>query len=462
LKIKLLAGLLLVGVSISTLIACDMGTSISDTSLPTSSSETPIRALWLWSPGGSLASKDEQDNFFRVLTEGDFNTAYVQVAVDILQKQGDIVATFIDRAHSLGINIYGIVARRLPRTSGDNGISIVPDPDPSLDRSLIEAYLQYNFSYPNTKIDGIIWDIEPIENNMLGMVDYMHAVKNYSYQGQTLLDQGMKLAIFCAAPRFLTSPRGDYKRMPEVAKMYQEFDLIAFSTYWDDFNWVKWAAGDGPQMCETLGIDFVVGFESDESTENSILWVNSSLFKSGKQRYFELVTQSDDFFRQWIHYKGSYLHHWGSAISWWWEIAETEILPGNYHPGDTIPVMVKLFRGRQYSTSVVGIKVSIRYQDLNWMFSKVVALYKEVTVIIDCSIPGKAPPAMYDVQVSTWDLDLNMDNGPRTSFLLNNSSVAQLESLTMEELEAASLSGTRLPFVKLDSEQLTLNVLPTN
>jgi hypothetical protein len=418
-----------------------------------------ISGLWSWSAIDHIKDKIQQENFFRVVTRGHFNQVYLRLEPEAFVKDAGSISAFIARAHSLNINIYIIVSRHLASTT-DKGELTAAAPDPAVDKAFVESLLRYNSLYTDAKFDGIIWDIEPLLNNMLGMTEYMHSISSYSFDGRTLRDQGMTLALFCVSPEYMTNPRNDPGRFSEIETMFKEFDLIVFSTYWDDLEMIKLSAGGGPQLCEALGIDFLVGFESDEHTTADNNGVNSSLYQAGKQRYYELVDQCNVYFAQWASYRGTYLHHWMSSVNGWWDIEQVRILEPQIISGSELRISVRLNRGRQYSTSIVGIKASLTDGSTIIKTSRVVALDTRATVILTLQLPDTTPPGRYTLEVSSWDMDVNMENGRRTSLLLQSLAGFDLESLRMNDQLFGNINGARSPFVKLDAINVILGVNP--
>ena len=408
------------------------------------------RAAYVWELSGDIFRDvdGEQDNFLRIMQAGGFTIAYMQFYENQLRDEGAAIEAFVARANALGIQIHGLLGYRgvtptldTPSNLGGGGTQ----------RSYYEAFLGYNIAHPAAPITGFNWDFEPLHGNMTKMRDYMRAAKLVSVSGQTMVSQGWILSIYADAPYYLADPRGDLVGVLAATDMYREFDVICINSYWNSLQGIISHAADGPAVCQAEGIDFLIGMESTDLSNTTL-----TLWNAGKEYYEATVLPGlDSVFGSLSRYQGTYLHHMAGGINRWW-MMESVTFPGStaYDPA-VLPVVLEVtvdLKLLHYdSRYAYGIKVSL-VGPTTYTGSKILALspMEGDSVVVPVTIPAGAPPGAYSIVVDTWQLD-SWDWGyPRASILLSNITEAELEALTMPQLEALNIVGARNPFVRLD------------
>ena len=405
------------------------------------SSDPPTKALYVWSQGyNMLLFESERDRFFDIAEREGINTVYFSIDVDsvnffrrVWRGVANGYLGFIRAAQARDIEIHALIS----------GPASTVLPNPVAHQAYIEAILKYNVENAGYEFAGINWDVEPLTNIASQMVDYMQTMKAISYSGQTIVSQGLILSAYLDAPYYLGSG---------ARELYREFDVIALNTYEDSVGGVIARARDGPRICEEEGIQFLIGVETDE-LPTSRYW--NTLYEEGRDTYHILEAGIDTYFaNSYPQYAGQYLHHFGKAVSWWYMISATAWPQGEYQAGQQVPVTVTLRRSDIYPSGPIGVLLRIRGDTGNtWEVSRIVVLSGRETraVTLEWTVPDSAPAGSYDIEVSTWDIDLGGNNSTLyyTDF---NGDKAAMEAIDMAELTAMSgLSGMRDPFVPLDN-----------
>lgn len=416
-----------------------------------------MRPVYVWELSGNLIRNTEgaQDNFFRIMQAGGFDIAYVQFYESHIAFEAAAVEAFVARANAAGIQIHGILGAQISGgfptldSLAYEGGGIV-----STHRTYYQAFLRYNIEHPTAQITGMNWDFESIMGRSTEMRDYMRAAKLVDYNGETMVSQGWQLSIYCDAPYWQAGqPYGNAAGVAAATDTYREFDIICINSYRDTVADIVQKAQDGPAVCESIGVGFLIGMESTELAGDRDIY---SLWQEGKEYYENVLLPSlDAYYAGWSQYQGTYLHHLGGGVNRWWMI-ESVSFPGSvsYDPAAlpvtlAVPVSVKL--STYYSTNVYGIKVSL-VGPTTYEGSKIVVLdvLEGASVVVLVTIPVGAPPGNYSIVVDTWQLDKWSFTAGLPSLMLPNITQAELEALSMPQLDALNLVGERSPFIRLD------------
>lgn len=405
----------------------------------TVSAASPVNAVYVWW-GGYVYLLDAQarTNFLDDLQAEGINTAYVQITVDSINfftpgwaGVDNGYKDLITAAHQRGIEIHALI--------GDSGTMLT---NPDAHRPYIEAIIKYNIENPGYEFDGIDWDIEPVRDKADLMTAYMQALKAISYQGETIVTQGLFLSAYLDAPQYLGT--GD------IAALFHQFDLINLNSYADTFDFLVTHAADGPDFCEQEGIAFTIGLETDELT---VLPDMYTLFEEGQDAYHALAAQAAAYWgASYTQYEGLYVDHYERGISLWYMIENVVWAQGEHTPGQDVSATVTLRRNDSYPQSPVGLTLTIKdASGTTWEESKVVVLTgrETETVTLTWTVPQDATAGAYDMSISTWDIDLGGRNS--TLYIQDfGGDEAAMEAVTLAELKAMSgLTGLRDTFILL-------------
>ncbi|RLJ01518.1 MAG: hypothetical protein DRP11_04260, partial [Candidatus Aenigmatarchaeota archaeon] len=348
--------------------------------------EKKIKALYLWGLSNLVVTDpSERARFFDICSKEEVNVVWMGFNPSI----SDTYRDFINEANKRGIEVHALLS---------GGPDVLDNP--VIHKPLIEALLKYNVENPDSKFAGISWDIEPV-HDWTKYKNYIQYLKGISYDGKTIVSQDLILSVYC-----------DAEDSSAWREFIREFDIWAANTYQDELDTgpeggVIGKAAPGPDICEEMGIPFLIGLETDEL--NGDYRDPYTLFEEGKDRYHELESQIDAYFtKHYSQFTGQYVHHYQRAIQSWYTINAVDWPSGEFRPGDTVPFKIILQTSGGYSQKARGVELEVKDEKGNiWKTSKIVVLDKVDTkeVALDWVVPEDATAGSYDAKVTVYDLD---------------------------------------------------------
>jgi hypothetical protein len=209
-----------------------------------------------------------------------------------------LIRSFIDHAHSLGIEIFGIPSV----LATDLNI-------PTNTRPQIVNMLNYNSQNPTAKFDGIQFDVESPGwglANLTTYVNYFRTVKTFTNNyGETLITQGMRFAAYLDAPQYLKGSDGaaGFAKAIELYKEMSEIDIVGYET---TLAALITHLADGPAVCQTNGIIFRPGFELSKQGNYG------EIGQFGLDYFLQFANSVDTQFASFTYYGGYYIEQYSS------------------------------------------------------------------------------------------------------------------------------------------------------
>jgi hypothetical protein len=339
-------------------------------------------AIALWSFYYKVLDVDaEQARFLNLCQAEGINTVWMALDVDSFHffnndpgYRANAYQTFISAASSMGIRVYAMLG-------GVDGVLATPEAH----RTYIEATIRYNALNPSTAFSGILWDIEHV-SDYAAYTSYIRTLKSYSFNGQTIVSQGLKLGVYA-----------DAYDTPTWREFIREFHFFASNSYADglttggDGGGVVQKAGAGPVICQQEGVEFLIGLETDELADFHDPY---TLYEEGKDGYHELESQIDDYFiPRYTQYSGQYVHHYQRAVETWHTITSVEWPSANFSTGQTVPVTVNLRSSGWYQNSARGVELQVRDAGGTvWKTGKVVVVPSLGTRSVTLQCRCRKPP----------------------------------------------------------------------
>ncbi|MFC1944099.1 putative Ig domain-containing protein [Chloroflexota bacterium] len=369
-----------------TFTAMDVGNETTEETI-TITAHDKIKALYLWSYINRIFSNEsEWERFLELCGYENITTIYVTLDADTIDDLNkSTFPTLITEANSRGMEVHAIMG---------GGASALDNPEGH--RAYIEAILEYNIENPTCRLTGINWDIEPISDYSL-YTDYIRTLKTYSYNGETIVSQGLTLSTYVDPPD-----------NPAYREFIHEWDYIALDAYSDTFdNYTNWHKSQA-DVCEDEGVPFIQGLETAEhqkERENGAY----TTYEEGQDAYNALSSQIDAYCsNNYSNWKGQFVHHYKRAIRSWYMIDSVDWPSGEFLVGETVNVNVMLEGDGWDRKAARGIK--LEFQDETGYIletSKIVIVPSmgQVQVSLDWTIPLDAVGGDYDVKVTTYDLD---------------------------------------------------------
>jgi hypothetical protein len=250
----------------------------------------------------------------------DFSDAFVYV-------DHSLIASFIQAAHSNGIKIYDIPS-----------VFSTDLATPTNSQTQIVTLLEYNYSYPSAKFDGISFDVESVGEGTAAInpyLSYIQTIKTFTNsEGQTLVSQGLTFHAVLDAPYYWAgTPYGNAAGVAAATAVYQQFNEIFINAYETTVADYITILADGPSVCETNGITWFVGYETSSDTS-----IYGEIGSYGLAYYQQLSAAMDAQFASYAHYGGHVIEDYETFSIWWTGFVhgtshtasfEITIVPGN-------------------------------------------------------------------------------------------------------------------------------------
>jgi hypothetical protein len=251
---------------------------------------------WVWQD--VVRDTAKQNEYFNVLVEDGIKIALCAMYYPWWVSDYALVNTFITRAHSLGIRVFGI-----PQVLATDLAT------PTNTQAQISAMLNYNHAYPTAKFDGIQFDVESPgwgTANINKYTNYFRTVKTFSNSyGETLVSQGMVFGAYLDAPYYLKGSDGA-AGLAAAVELYKEMDAVDIVGYETTKNALIAHLADGPAVCQANGIVFRCGFEL------STLGYFGEIGPLGYEYYRQFAAEMDTYFAGYTMYGGRYVEQYSS------------------------------------------------------------------------------------------------------------------------------------------------------
>jgi hypothetical protein len=210
--------------------------------------------------------------------------------------------TFIAAAKARGIQTYIAIGGNLSNFT-----------NPSTDESYITAILKYNVNNPSVAINGINWDIEGVSaNQYVDYTTYLQTLKAITYNGQTIVSQGLMLSAYCDVWNTQIS-RTFIHQLNCV-------DINCFAsglTTGGDGAGMEGEAATAVSVCQSEGVNFAVGIDT-ASTGNP----NYTVYSQGLNYLDTLETQVNNYYASnYTDYVGIFVNCYQNSILNWYKAA---------------------------------------------------------------------------------------------------------------------------------------------